>query len=272
MGFLKNYINTWHNRADYVGVLTLNMTLGLQRFVIMFIGVMQVFLRMRWLSRPAVMNVVVRQVYFTGVQSLPWVVMIALGTGVLAVYNIVLFARRVQDMSLIGSLMNGILVQEMAPFLVAIFLLARSGVAVVTEVGHMQSRGEDTFLRSLGVSQYEYLFLPRILAFSLCGLVLTFVFVVVSIWVGGLVLSWSYTLNFSEFLFEVQRGSSLEEIITMMAKGMLYPMLSCMMLLDQGSRVGNDPNQIPVRATYGVLGALLLILFLDVVWVLIWNM
>jgi len=218
------------------------------------------------------MNVVIRQVYFTGVQSLPWVIVIALGTGVLAVYNIVDFARRIQDLSLIGSLMNGVLVQEIAPFLVAIFLLARSGVAVVTEVGHMQSRGEDALLISLGVSPYEYLYLPRIIAFSLCGLVLTFVFVVVSIWVGGLVVSWTYTLNFSEFLFEVQRGTDLKELIAMMLKGMLYPMLSCIMLLDQGSRVGNDPNQIPVRATYGVLGALLLMLFLDVVWVLIWNL
>jgi len=269
---LQIHIDQWHKRADRVGVLSLQSLQGVQRFVRLLFAVAQVFLRMRWVSRPAVMNVIIRQVYFTGVQSLPWVIVIALGTGVLAVYNIVDFARRIQDLSLIGSLMNGVLVQEMAPFLVAIFLLARSGVAVVTEVGHMQSRGEDALLLSLGVSPYEYLYMPRIIAFSLCGLVLTFVFVVVSIWVGGLVVSWTYTLNFSEFLFEVQRGTDLKELIAMMLKGMLYPMLSCVMLLDQGSKVGNDPNQIPVRATYGVLGALLLMLFLDVLWVLIWNL
>ncbi|MDQ6967405.1 MAG: ABC transporter permease, partial [Mariprofundaceae bacterium] len=259
-------------RADRVGLFFLQALQGLQRFSRLFMAILRVFLRMRWVSRPAVMNVVIRQIYFTGVQSLPWIIVIALGTGVLAVYNIVDFARRIQDLSLIGSLMNGVLVQEMAPFLVAIFLLARSGVAVVTEVGHMQSRGEDSLLLSLGVSPHEYLHMPRVIAFSLCGLLLTFVFVVISIWVGGLVVSWTYTLNFSEFLFEVQRGTDLKELIAMMVKGMLYPMLSCIILLDQGSKVGNDPNQIPVRATYGVLGALLLMLFLDVVWVLIWNL
>jgi len=272
MSMLQTHINQWHRRADRVGILSLQSLQGVQRFLRLLVAVSQVFFRMRWVSRPAVMNVIIRQVYFTGVQSLPWVIVIALGTGVLAVYNIVDFARRIQDLSLIGSLMNGVLVQEMAPFLVAIFLLARSGVAVVTEVGHMQSRGEDALLLSLGVSPYEYLYMPRIIAFSLCGLVLTFVFVVVSIWVGGLVVSWTYTLNFSEFLFEVQRGTDLKELMAMMLKGMLYPMLSCVMLLDQGSKVGNDPNQIPVRATYGVLGALLLMLFLDVLWVLVWNL
>jgi len=272
MGMLQTHIDQWHRRADKVGTFSLGALQGMKRFSRLGASILHVFLRMRWISRPAVMNVVVRQVYFTGVQSLPWVIAIALGTGVLAVYNIVDFARRIQDLSLIGSLMNGILVQEIAPFLVAIFLLARSGVAVVTEVGHMQSRGEDFLLTSLGISLYEYSYLPRIMAFSLCGLVLTFVFVVVSIWVGGLVVSWTYTLNFSEFLFEVQRGMDLNGLIGMMVKGMFYPMLSCMMLLYQGSRVGSDPNQIPVRATYGVLGALLLMLFLDVVWVLIWNL
>ncbi|MDQ6954148.1 MAG: ABC transporter permease [Mariprofundaceae bacterium] len=227
---------------------------------------------MRWLYRPAVMNVIIRQIYFTGVQSLPWILLISLGTGALTVYAIVDFSRRVQDLSLIGSLINGILVQEMAPFLVAFFLLARSGVAVVTEVGHMRARGEEALLRSLGISAYEYLYMPRVLAFSLCGMVLTFIFVVVSIWVGGLVVFWTNTLNFNAFLFEVQRGTDLKEILSMVIKGMFYPMLSCVILLDQGSLVGDDPNQIPIRATHGVLGALLLILFLDILWVIIWNL
>jgi len=263
------YMNKWQARADNMGGKTLDILQTIRQLLHLLRDLLAIFFRMRWVSRPAVVNVVVRQIYFTGVQSLPWVVAIAVATGALAVYNIVLFARKVQDLSLIGSLINGVLVQEMAPFLVAIFLLARSGVAMVTEVGHMQARGEDVFLRSLGMSPYEYTFMPRLLAFSLCGLVLTFVFVVVSIWVGGLFVSWSYALNFSEFLFEAQRGTSLEEVIAMMGKGLLYPMLSCLVLLDQGCKVGIDPNQIPVRAAYGVLGALMLMLFLDGAWVLL---
>jgi len=272
MGNWQTYLKQWHWRADRVGEASLEMMAGARRFSGLFMSVMRVFFHMRWISRPAVMNVVIRQVYFTGVQSLPWIVMIALATGGLAVYNIVAFAYRVQDLSLIGSLMNGILVQEIAPFLVAIFLLARSGVAVVTEVGHMQSRGEAVLLRSLGISPHEYLYMPRVVAFSLCGLVLTFVFVTISVWAGGVVVSWSNTLNFGDFLFEVQRGTSLEAVITMIVKGMLYPMLSCMVLLDQGSCVGTDPNEVPVRAAMGFLGALMLMLMLDAVWVLIWNL
>ncbi|MDX8396123.1 MAG: ABC transporter permease [Mariprofundaceae bacterium] len=268
MSMWTSYMDSWNWRADRVGDFSLRLLASVKRFFHMAITVGHIFIKMKWVSRPAVMNVLVRQIYFTGVQNLSWVLLIALGAGVLAVYNIVLFARQVQDLSLIGSLVNGVLVQEMAPFMVAIFLLTRSGVAVITEIGNMHVRGEDAFLRSVGISPYEYLHLPRILAFAMCGLVLTFLFVVVSIWVGGLVVAWGDALSFSEFLLEVQRGTTVEEIVAMMVKGMCFPMLSCMVLLDQGGRVGHDPNQMPIRATNGVLGALVLMLLLDAVWVI----
>jgi len=263
-----SFIQQQHERADLVGAWVLNQGLGIWRFLHLLLWTSRAFIRMRWLSRPAVMDVVIRQLYFTGVQSLIWIVVIALLAGVLAVYNITVFARSVQDLLLIGSLINSLLVQEIAPMVVAFFLLVRSGVAVVTEVGHMQARGEDTFLHSLGISLFEYIYLPRALAFALSGLILTFVFVVISIWVGGLLLSWMYVLNFSEFLVEVQRGTEFKEVMVMFLKGVSYPLLSCMVLIDQGRCVGLDPNQIPIRVSSGVMGVVMLVLTLDVVWML----
>ena len=266
-----NFFQRQQQRADRIGAWVLEMLAGMQRFSMLFIWVARVLIRMKWLARPAVINVVIRQFYFTGVQSLPWIVIIALLVGVLSVYNIVVFARSVQNLSLIGTLVNTLLVQELGPMIVTFFLLVRSGVAVVTEVGNMQARGEDTFLHSLGISLYEYIYFPRVLAFAMCGLILTFTFVVVSIWVGGLLVSWMYVLNLSEFFLEVQRGTTLAEVIGMMLKAALYPMLACMILIDQGRSVGADPNQIPVRVSSGVLGVMMLILILDAGWVFVWS-
>jgi len=267
-----SFIQRQNERADNVGAWVLNMGLGIWRFLQLLLWTSRAFIRMRWLSRPAVTNVVVRQLYFTGVQSLLWVTVMALAVGVAAVYNIASFARSVQDLSLIGRLINTLLVQEIAPMIVVLFLLIRSGVAVVTEVGHMQARGEDVFLHSLGISLFEYVYLPRVLAFALCGLILTFIFVIVSIWMGGLLLSWMYVLNFSEFLVEVQRGTEFKEVVCMFLKGLIYPLLSCMVLIDQGRCVGSDPNQIPVRVSTGVMGVMMLVLGLDMIGVLLWHL
>jgi len=252
-----------HNKADRLGQRSLQLFSGIQRIYSMTIDILSIGLRFGWLSRPAVTNVVIRQIHFTGVQGLLWVVLVALGVGVLAVYNIVDFAKSIQDMSLIGLLISNLLVQEMAPLLVTILLLSRSGVAVVTELGTMHVRGEDLALRSMGISIAEYLLWPRLMAFTLCGLILTFVFVFVSIGLGGLLVSLSYKINFIDFLLEVRRGTSLDEVILLVIKGALYPLLSALILLDRGCHVGREPNLIPVRATQGVLGSLMAIIMSD---------
>jgi phospholipid/cholesterol/gamma-HCH transport system permease protein len=259
----RGRLETWNGHADRLGGQTIRLALGVRDFLAFMASTLATGLRMRWLQRPAVVAVVVRQIYFTGVQSIAWVLLMALGVGVLAVYHIVTFAKGVGDLTLIGRLINGVLVQEMAPLMIAVFLLARSGVAVVTEVGAMHIRGEDVLLHSLGISRREYLYWPRLMAFALCGLILTFMFAAIALWIGGLVVSWTYTLNLGEYMVNVRQGTTLVELLVMIGKGLLYPLLSCGMLLDQARRVGDNPNQIPKRATYGVLGSLMVIVFLD---------
>ncbi len=252
-----------HARAERVGAAALRLAAEARRLRRLLLAVIAAGVRLRWPRRIAVMNVLIRQVYFTGVQGLPWVAVMAVGIGAVAVFNIVAFAKSLQDLSLVGRMVSGLLVGEAAPLFVAVFLLARSGVAVVTEIGAMHVRGEDMTLASMGVDVAEYLYLPRLLAFALCGLILTFLFVALAIWFGGLVAAWTQEMNFIDFLVEVRRGTSFGELALLFGKGLLYPTGCALMLLGQGCMVGRDPNMIPVRATRGVLGALMFVLFAD---------
>lgn len=249
--------------AEHTGAVTLHLVGELGRMYALSVAVFGYGLRMHWLSRPAVMNVVFRQIYFTGVQGLFWVVLVALGVGVMALYNIIDFARGIQDVTLIGDLVSGLLVQEVAPLLVTVLLLSRSGVAVVTELGTMHVRGEDLTLKSIGISIEEYLLWPRMLAFILCGLILTVTFVFVAVVPAGMIVTSIYEMNFVDFLYEVQRGTSVEELAILFGKGAGFAMLSAMMLLNMGTRVGQEANMIPVYATQGVMGALMLVVLTD---------
>jgi len=264
MDMSTTYSGRWNSRAEVIGEATLHLLAGMGQFYVFVAAMLRQFVRLKWVARPAVMHVLIRQVYSTGVQSLPWVATMIVLAGATAVYSVVPFARQLNDPSLIGKLLNALLVQEMAPLIVGVFLLARSGVAVVTEIGHMHVRGEDMLLKSMGISTVEYLFLPRFLAFGLCGLILTMLFAGASIWMGGLMLAWTNEMNFTQFLLEVRRGASLDGMLLLAAKGLLYPLLSCAMLLFQGARAGNNPNQIPVCTTRGVLWGLMLMVFADV--------
>jgi len=216
-------------------------------------------------------NVLIRQLYFTGVQSFPWVLLMSLFAGVATVYNIVHFAKQLDDTLLIGSMVNTLLVQEMAPLLITIFLLTRSGVAVVTEVGNMHVRGEEMLLKSMGIDLHEYLHVPRMFAFALCGLILTILFVGISIWLGGLIVALNHDMDFTRFLVEIRAGATLDGVLIMAIKGAGYPLLCCGILLFQGCKVGHNPNHIPVRATHGVLGSLMVVVMLDVFIMIVRN-
>jgi len=261
-----------HQYADYIGAQLFRLLTYLNQSIQLSVESLMAVLNMHWYTRPAVFHVVVRQTYFTGVMSLVWVIGTGVLAGLLAVYSIVSFAQQVQDLSLIGTLIGHVLLQEFAPILIAIFLLMRSGVAVVTEVGNIQARGEPTLLASLGISHIEYLFMPRLLGFAISGLILTFTFACVAVWVGGAVVSLTKTLPLSEYLLAVRGGIDFFDMIYMVVKGTLYPVLSVLVLMNQGQKVGNNPNQIPVRATYGMLGALAFVGITDLFFLLIQSL
>jgi len=251
------------DNADRIGTKCLHLFADMRRIFDLIAVVLGAGFHSGWWAKPAIIHVVIRQIYFTGIQSLPWVILMAIAVGVLGVYNVVAFSRSVGDVSLIGQLIASLLVLEVAPLIVIVLMLSRSGVAVVTELGTMHARGEDLTLKSMGIDVREYLLWPRLLAFTICGLILTFIFAFVSIWLGGLLVSLSYNISFVDFLVEVRRSLWLDKLALLMLKGVLYPMLSIVILLYQGCTVGREPNLIPVHATQGVFGALMTVLMSD---------
>jgi len=264
MQYANEKISDWSIRAERVGDATWHLFSGMLAFQGFIACLIRNALGFSWLKRPAVMHVLIRQLYFTGVESLPWVLMMVVLAGATAVYSVVPFARQLHDTSLIGTLVNSLLIQEMTPLLISVFLLVRSGVAVVTEIGNMHVRGEDVLLRSMGINVFEYLFLPRLMAFGVCGLILTMLFAAGSVWLGGLMLAWSEQMTLSRFLLDIRNGASLDGLLLLAAKAVIYPLLCCAMLLFQGCRAGCNPNLIPVCTTRGVLWALMLMVFTDV--------
>lgn len=253
--------------AERLGASVFDVWHAMVRQLTNVLLVFRVLLGFQWLSKPAVVQVVVKQIYFSGIMNLMWVVILAMSVGALMVYSLVTFARQVGDMSWVSVMIHSLLIQEVAPFIVVLLLLTRSGVAIVTEIGSMHVRGEHMTLQSVGASIEEFLFLPRLIAFALSGLILTLVFASVSVWVGGVIVSLSKLMPLSEYLFQLNQYGGLATLFVVLIKSTVYPMVTCIILLDQGSRVGIDPNQLPVRTTTGVYSSLVAVFFLEVTWI-----
>lgn len=264
------YWDSCNRQIDRLGSLTLHLSIDFYRFLAFAFSIVLVLLSLHWIRRPAVSFVWIRQIYFTGVQGLVWVMPISIGAGVVIVYNIVLFAKSMGDLTIIHSLTENVVLLELGPLLISLLILVRSGVAVATEIGHMHIRREHILLKSLGISPVEYLFLPRVLAFAISGLIHTFIFVNLSIWLTGLLLLWTHAIDFSKYLFEIREAIGFSTLLIMVAKSLLYPMLCCVALLFHSAQVGHNPHMVPVRTAHGVMGALTLIVIAEIV-ISIWR-
>jgi len=136
----------------------------------------------------------------------------------------------------------------------------------------MHVRGEDLSLRSMGIDVHEYLLWPRLLAFVLSGSILSFCFAFCAIWLGGLLVSFSDKIAFVDFLSIVRAHVGVHEFVVFLLKSALYPFLCALMLLSQACCVGREANRIPLHATRGVFGSLVLIFFTDAIIVVIMQL
>ena len=83
-----------------------------------------------------------------------------------------------------GTVLVTVLVQELAPLLVGVALLGRSGPVTVMELGQLQTGGQVRALVGQGIDPMLLLVLPRACAFALASFTLGMLFVLVALLVG----------------------------------------------------------------------------------------
>ncbi len=82
--------------------------------------------------------------------------------------------------------MSTVLVGEIAPVLVGLIVIGRSGSTLLVELGAMKTDGQVHMLDAQGIDPFLYLVVPRVLAFCVCMFSLTTAFVAVALLAGFL--------------------------------------------------------------------------------------
>ncbi|AZV39978.1 ABC transporter permease [Komagataeibacter xylinus] len=100
-----------------------------------------------------------------------------------------------------GSILVSVLVREIAPILVGIILMGRSGMLSLTEIGMMVLGGEVRGLQARGIDPFLALVMPRTFAFTVGGFTLGMIFAVVSLLMGFVVAHASGAITSSVWTF-----------------------------------------------------------------------
>jgi phospholipid/cholesterol/gamma-HCH transport system permease protein len=213
------------------------------------------------LREPAVRASLARQIQLSGVQALPAVGLVAALLGAVV---------PTQAMALLGPDNETVLkllvwggIRELAPLLSALVLIARSGVAIATEVALMHLRGgmDDTLWH--GAAHEDEVVIPRMLGLAISGAVLASYFqaiaIVAALLASSLLLDTPLLAELDAFL----GAGAWWQVMASIAKSALFGLAIGAVCCYHGLNAEPRIAAIPKAAVAAGLGSLMIVLAID---------
>ncbi len=148
---------------------------------------LEIFRRATW--RPTVRAEFRRELRLSLLGGLGTVLVTAALIGVSMVYQAISWLAYAGQEGLVGRILVTVLVREVAPVLVGLILLGRSGTVTVAEFGEIKASGHLRVLEAQGLDPFTLLVLPRVLALAVSGFTLGMLFLAMAIATGYLTAS-----------------------------------------------------------------------------------
>jgi phospholipid/cholesterol/gamma-HCH transport system permease protein len=180
--------------------------------------VLEALHRATW--RPTVRAEFRRELRLSLLGGLLTVVVTALVVGIGMVFQAISWLSYAGQEGWIGRVLVTVLIREVAPVLVGLVLLGRSGTVTVVEFGAIKASGQVTLLEAQGIDPFLLLVLPRVLALALAAFTLGVVFLVVALASGYLLAEALGLMRFSpgEFLAAVVDATQQRDFALLAAK------------------------------------------------------
>jgi phospholipid/cholesterol/gamma-HCH transport system permease protein len=127
---------------------------------------------------------VATQIYFTAVEPFPFFALISLVFGVAAIVEAEHLLPKYGLHALVPSLVAAALVRELAPLVIGVILIGRTGTAISTELGYMRVNQEIDALLAAGINLEYFVVLPRIIGVTVACVCLTIAFAAIGVVFG----------------------------------------------------------------------------------------
>ncbi len=189
-------------------------------------------------------RVLLKQVYFTGIEALPVLMVTALVTGYTATSQ--LYRGLLQDMTLTLDMFRLLIVQHSSILIVALFVLARSGSAIAAELAEMRRHGEVASLYRLGINPGSYLVAPRVAACLISVPALAACFQMVLVFGGFALMALFSGWDFNRTITEYTRGVRLEQGVVMLARALVFGACIGAICCREGLAAMPGPLGVPV--------------------------
>jgi phospholipid/cholesterol/gamma-HCH transport system permease protein len=221
----------------------------------------RVFYSLPTIVKWPVRKTLLKQLYFTGIQSVGAISVMGFIAGMIMVMEVSNLVGRNQLLTL--QVLIWTVVRELGPLLTAIVIIGRSSSAIASELAAMQVNSEIKCLRRMGISPIPYLIVPRMVAMIITSSVLTFYFQVVAIGTGMVVTAWNIDVSLLGEIDVFFDLLSYREIFAAILKSICFGILVSVVSCYYGLKVKRAMTEIPVAASQAVIRSLLAVFACD---------
>jgi len=189
------------------------------------------------------------QIYFTGVQALPIVMLLS------GLLGIVLAAVIPQRELLVTFLVRGY-VRELSSLVAALIILARSTTAISVELGNMTVGGEVELLKNLGINPDSFVIRPRVFGVVFASVGLAIVASATAPLAAALFLGVTTQTSPMLLIMSVTENIGMEDVRALIIKSVLFGGILVLSALHEGLHLKPFTTEVPKAVSKAVIRAL----------------
>lgn len=205
----------------------------------------------------------VRQVYFTGVQAIPVVMMITFLIGIVLAYQGASQLERFGAKIFVVDMVSISVVREMGVLLAAVMVAGRSGSAFAAALGTMKLNEEVDALRVLGLNPNQVLILPRILGLLIALPALSLFANLAGLAGGALITIGALDISSVQFAERVAHSTDMNDFLAGLVKAPFFALLIAAVSTLRGMQVRHSAEELGLRTTQAVVESIVLIICAD---------
>ena len=250
-----------------LGRWTISRALFWNRIAWLMAGCLNALVGLRFLN-PAVARVTVRQFYFTAIQALPIIIFIALVVGSITVHYLLSILTSLGAYDRIGDYLITSIMHEIAPLACTLIIMLRSASAVLSEIALMKINKELNTLKMMNIDFNDYVFLPRLMAFALSGITLTFTFALTALVGGFFILGFFHDITFANYLDRIVNALNLKSFLITAIKPFFMCSFLVLVALEKGMGTERSFTEVPIRLIQGMMQGLAFIVVIEAFFIL----
>lgn len=205
----------------------------------------------------------IKQIYYTGVQAIPVVVVITFLIGIVTAHQAAGQLEKFGATVLVVDLVSISIVRELGVLLAAIMVAGRSGSAFAAALGVMKLNEEVDAMRVMGLNPNQMLVIPRILGLVISLPMLTILADIAGLAGGALIAIGSLDISALQFIERVAFSTDLWDFYVGLIKAPVFALLIALIGTLRGMQVRYSAEELGLKTTMSVVQSIFLIIAAD---------